>query len=92
MAEWNVRYQQHERGALLERRLILDSRQNRQRRDHLRAHHYAGGGATDTWGHTWTVSETGDANFRVRVTANTTGENDHFLDWIPVRVYYDELG
>ena len=47
------------------------------------------GGSTDTWGRSWTVSETGDANFRVRVTVNTTDDGTHFLDWIPVKVYYD---
>ncbi|MFC1893531.1 right-handed parallel beta-helix repeat-containing protein, partial [Chloroflexota bacterium] len=52
---------------------------------------YTIGGATDTWGRTWTVSELSDANFRVRVFAETTPTTTgHFarLDWIPVTVYY----
>ncbi len=47
------------------------------------------GGSTDTWGRSWNVSETGDTNFRVRVTSITTEEFDVFLDWIAVKVYYD---
>src|SRR5262249_36811318 len=45
------------------------------------------GASTDTWGRAWTASQLGDANFRVRVTSNSTsGLRDFFLDWVPVRV------
>jgi hypothetical protein len=49
---------------------------------------YILGGATDTWGRTWTPAELTDANFRVRVisTANSTSR-DFFLDWVAVRVH-----
>ncbi len=46
------------------------------------------GGSTDLWGRTWTVAETSNANFRVRVTDNNTTLPDFMLDWIPVQVYY----
>jgi hypothetical protein len=47
------------------------------------------GGSTDTWGRSWTAAELSDANFRVRVTMNSTsGSRDFYLDWVPVRVYY----
>jgi parallel beta-helix repeat protein len=52
---------------------------------------YTIGGAADTWGHSWTVSELSDANFRVRIFAETTPTTaGHFarLDWLPVTVYY----
>ncbi|MCH7484044.1 MAG: hypothetical protein IIA90_02725 [Chloroflexi bacterium] len=46
------------------------------------------GGASDTWGRSWTASELSDANFRVRLTSNSTdGTRDFFLDWAPVKVY-----
>jgi len=45
------------------------------------------GASTDTWGRAWTASQLGNANFRVRVTSNSTsGLRDFFLDWVPVRV------
>ena len=44
------------------------------------------GGPADTWGRTWTLSELSDTNFRVRVTSNTSGGKDHFLDWVPVKI------
>ncbi len=48
------------------------------------------GGSTDTWGHAWTVAQLSDANFRVRVTSNSdSGFRDFFLDWVPVKVYYE---
>ena len=31
------------------------------------------GGATDTWGQTWTAAQLNNANFRVRVTCTTSG-------------------
>lgn len=47
------------------------------------------GARNDTWGHTWSVSELSDANFRVRVTCNTDYSGQGFsLDWIPVKVHY----
>ena len=46
------------------------------------------GGSADTWGRTWTVAETTNANFRVRVTCNSTNARGFLLDWIPVTVYY----
>jgi len=47
------------------------------------------GGSTDTWGRSWTVSETSDANFRVRLaTLSGQSDRDYFLDWVPVKVYY----
>ena len=47
------------------------------------------GGATDTWGRTWTLAELSDANFRVRLTCNSTNNvRDFSLDWVSVKVYY----
>ena len=47
------------------------------------------GSASDTWGHAWTASELSNANFRVRLTSNSTSDfRDFFLDWVPVKVYY----
>jgi hypothetical protein len=47
------------------------------------------GSSSDTWGHTWTTNELTNANFRVRLTCNSTsGSRDFYLDWVPVRVYY----
>jgi hypothetical protein len=47
------------------------------------------GGAADTWGRSWTVSELSDANFRVRLTSNSdSGVRDFLLDWVSVKVYY----
>jgi hypothetical protein len=47
------------------------------------------GARNDTWGRTWSVSEFSDANFRVRVTCNSTGSGrDFYLDWIPVKIHY----
>ena len=45
------------------------------------------GGATNTWGRSWTAAELSNANFRVRVTnvASSTAR-DFSLDWIAVRV------
>ncbi len=53
------------------------------------------GGSADTWGRAWTIAELSDANFRVRVTTTCAGNasncdpRDYFLDWIPVKVYYN---
>jgi len=47
------------------------------------------GGPADTWGRSWSTAELGDANFRVRLTSNSTSDfRDFYLDWVPVRVYY----
>lgn len=47
------------------------------------------GARNDTWGRTWTVSELGNANFRVRVTCNSSASwRDFYLDWIPVKIHY----
>jgi hypothetical protein len=50
---------------------------------------YILGGPADTWGRSWTLSELGNANFRVRVidVASDTSR-DFFLDWIAVNVTY----
>jgi hypothetical protein len=47
------------------------------------------GGATDTWGRTWSGSNMSNTNFRVRVTniASSTAR-DFSLDWMAVRVTY----
>ena len=45
------------------------------------------GSSSDGWGRTWTVSELSNANFRARLTMNGAAL-DHFLDWVPVKVYY----
>jgi hypothetical protein len=50
------------------------------------------GGPTDTWGHNWTPDRLSDANFRVRVAAESTGSTDFYLRWVPVRVYYTPCG
>ena len=54
------------------------------------------GGPADDWGKgSWTAAELSDANFRVRVTTSCSGNatncnpRDYFLDWIPVKVYYN---
>ncbi len=50
------------------------------------------GGSTDTWARSWTAAEFSDANFRVRVTSNSSGggsnARDFFLDWVAVKIYY----
>ena len=48
---------------------------------------YLLGGATDTWGRTWTDAELSDANFRVRI-AEVNTDALSYLDWLPVTVYY----
>jgi len=47
------------------------------------------GGATNTWGRTWTLSELSNANFRVRVidVASNTAR-DFSLDWVGVQVFF----
>ena len=47
------------------------------------------GGNTDNWEHSWTVADLDPAKFRVRVqTDSTSSPKIFYLDWIPVRVYY----
>jgi hypothetical protein len=47
------------------------------------------GGPADTWGRSWSASELGDVNFRVRLTSSSTsGFRDFYLDWVPVKVYH----
>ena len=47
------------------------------------------GGATDTWGRTWTAANLANASFRVRIinVASSTSR-DFFLDWIAVRPHF----
>jgi hypothetical protein len=48
---------------------------------------YLLGGAADTWGHTWTVSQLGNTNLRVRVIdVATSTARDFSLDWVAVQV------
>ncbi len=46
------------------------------------------GGATDTWGRTWSPANLSNANFRVRVinVASSTSR-DFFLEWVAVRAH-----
>ncbi len=47
------------------------------------------GGASDTWGHTWSPSELSNGNFRVRLELRTNNSHrDFYIDWVPVRVTY----
>lgn len=50
---------------------------------------YILGGAADTWGRAWAVSDVSNTNFRVRIidVASSTAR-DFSLDWIAVRVTY----
>ncbi|MFH2137115.1 MAG: DUF2341 domain-containing protein [Candidatus Omnitrophota bacterium] len=51
---------------------------------------YILGGPADTWGRAWTLSELSNANFRVRMLAQTSGSTSYiYLDWIPVKIYYE---
>jgi hypothetical protein len=50
---------------------------------------YMLGSPSDNWGHTWTLSQLSNANFRVRVIDVATNTlRDFSLDWITVRVTY----
>ncbi len=50
------------------------------------------GSSADTWGHVWTLDQLSNANFRVRLTSNSTvSTRDFFLDWVPVKVYYSVI-
>ncbi len=48
---------------------------------------YDCGGASDTWGRSWTSSELGNTNFRVRV-AYSVVLGTLFLDYVAVNVHY----
>jgi hypothetical protein len=50
------------------------------------------GDNSDSWGRTWDEDELTDANFQVRITADTDpGETRNFsFDWIPVTIYYTD--
>jgi hypothetical protein len=53
---------------------------------------YILGGASDTWGRAWTLSNFTNANFRLRVSDVASGgganSRDFSLDWIALRVTY----
>ncbi|MFZ1237933.1 MAG: hypothetical protein WAV66_01185, partial [Anaerolineae bacterium] len=50
---------------------------------------YALGGATDTWGRTWTPSELGNAGLRVRISMVASAlDRDFSLDYVGVSVTY----
>ena len=50
---------------------------------------YTLGSPSDNWGHTWTLSQLSNANFRVRIIdVATNTSRDFSLDWITVRVTY----
>jgi hypothetical protein len=55
---------------------------------------YILGGASDNWGHVWTLTNLSSTNFRVRVieVASSSGATtrDFSLDWIAVRVSYQQ--
>ena len=48
------------------------------------------GGTSDTWERTWTASELGSLNFRVRITSEGQNQRDFFLDWVAVQVTYEQ--
>ncbi len=54
---------------------------------------YILGGATNTWGRTWTVGDVSNANFRVRIidVASSTAR-DFSLDGVAVQVSYHKEG
>jgi hypothetical protein len=51
---------------------------------------YTLGGPADTWGHTWSVSELANANFRLSIMPDTNNSNarNFFLDQLSVNVTY----
>lgn len=53
---------------------------------------YTLGGATDTWGRTWTDADFSNSNFRLRIinVASSTSR-DFSLDYAGVKVYYDGI-
>jgi hypothetical protein len=50
---------------------------------------YLLGGATNTWGRTWSATHLTNASFRVRIVdiASSTSR-DFSLDWVAVKVHY----
>jgi hypothetical protein len=48
------------------------------------------GAADDDWGRDWTIDELSNANFRVKITCNSSDVREFDLDWIPVTIYYTE--
>jgi hypothetical protein len=51
---------------------------------------YTLGGSTNTWGRTWTDTELGNTNFRLRINTNNPGFYNPKVDHIQVIVYYTE--
>jgi hypothetical protein len=50
---------------------------------------YTLGGASNTWGHTWTLAQLNTSNFRVRVIdVSSMNGKDFFLDGVTVQVTY----
>ena len=49
------------------------------------------GGAADTWGRGWAVSELTGANFRCRIDSTDSGTRP-FLDHLQIKVYYTAAG
>ena len=47
------------------------------------------GSSVDRWGRIWALADLNDANFRLRLASNGSNARDFFLDWVPVKVYYD---
>jgi hypothetical protein len=49
------------------------------------------GTSLNRWGRSWSLADFSDANFRVRITSNSSsGQRDFFLDWVPVNVHYGD--
>jgi hypothetical protein len=75
------------RAAFLERRRLVDGGPGDADAQQMTTRTL--GGATNTWGRTWTPAELSNANFRVRVVnAADSTSRDFSLDWIAVRVTY----
>ena len=51
---------------------------------------YILGGASDTWGRTWSTANFSNASFQVRViNVSSDLTRDFFLDWVAVKVHYN---
>jgi len=50
------------------------------------------GGATDTWGRSWTDSEFANGTFLVKVEGKTTAGGSCRLDFFQIKVYYTAAG
>lgn len=48
------------------------------------------GGATDTWGRSWTDSEFADGTFLVKIEGKTGVGGTCRVDWLAIKVYYTE--